>query len=157
LPALSESQYASLSKAEQNIYGVVRTLQGLYDAMPKTIEQALSDHVKLVLDSYPEAIARMKDGLASGTLPASDGWNDVIANYETELAAAQQGRMQIHAVTDPGLVQEDAQFTVSGGEHGWSGYGESVQADIPALQSAYGTRNVLPGASPYVGAYVITW
>lgn len=157
LPALDEAQYASLSKSEQNIYGVVRTLQGLYDAMPKTIEQALSDHVKIVLDSYPESIARMKDGLASGTLPASDGWNDVIANYEAELAAAREGRMQIHAVTDSSTVTATEEFSASGGEFGWSGRGVSVQADIPALQKAYGTKNVLPGDSPYFGTYVITW
>jgi hypothetical protein len=157
LPALDESQWAKLSKSEQNIYGVVRTLQGMYDAQPKTIEQALSDHVKTVLDSYPDAIARMKDGLVSGALPANDGWNEMIARFEADLTAAQQGRMQIHAVTDAGLVRETGQFTVSGGEHGWSGSGESVQANIAALQSAYGTKNVLPGASPYFGAYVITW
>ncbi|WP_063682377.1 hypothetical protein [Bradyrhizobium stylosanthis] len=157
LPALDETQWASLSKSEQSIYGVVRTLQGLYDAMPKSIEQALSDHVKTVLDSYPESIARMKDGLASGTLPASDGWTDIIANSEAELEAARQGRMQIHAASDSGMVTATEEFSASGGEFGWSGRGVTVHADIPALQKAYGTKNVLPGDSPYFGTYVITW
>ena len=157
LPALDEAQWASLSKSEQNIYGVVRTLQGLYDAMPKTIEQALSDHVKTVLDSYPESIARMQDQLSSVSPAEADLIKQNIAGYQAELEAAQQGRMQIHAVTDSSLVTATEEFSVSGGEFGWSGRGVTVHADIPALQSAYDTKNVLAGDSPYFGTYVITW
>jgi len=157
LPALDEAQWASLSKSEQNIYGVVRTLQGLYDAMPKSIEQALSDHVKIVLDSYPDAIARMQDQLSSVSPAEADLIKQNIAGYQGALEAAQQGRMQIHAASDSSLVTATEEFSASGGEFGWSGRGVTVHADIPALQSAYGTKNVLPGDSPYFGTYVITW
>ena len=157
LPALDEAQWASLSKSEQNIYGVVRTLQGLYDAMPKTIEQALSDHVKLVLDSYPDAIARMQDQLSSVNSAEADLIKQNIAGYQEELEAAQQGRMQIHAATNSSMVTATEEFSASGGEFGWSGRGVTVHADIPGLQKAYGTKNVLPGDSPYFGTYVITW
>jgi hypothetical protein len=157
LPPPSEFQAAGLSTAEQNIYHVVEGLQSLYDAQPKTIDGALADHVKLVLDTYPDNIARMKDGLASGTLPASDGWNDVIANAENELAAAQQGRMKITAIDDPSLVHTTNEFSVSSNGIGWNGRGTTTTADIPALQSLTGTKNVLPGGGPYTGSYVISW
>jgi hypothetical protein len=157
LPALDEAQWASLSKSEQNIYGVVRTLQGLYDAMPKTIEQALSDHVKTVIDSYPDAIARMQDQLSSVSPAEAELIKRNIAGYQEELEAAQQGRMQIHAESDSGMVTATEEFSARGGEFGWSGRGVTVHADIPALQKAYGTKNVLPGDSPYFGTYAITW
>ncbi|MCP3372548.1 hypothetical protein [Bradyrhizobium cajani] len=157
LPALDEAQYASLSKSEQNIYGVVRTLQGLYDAMPKTIEQALSDRVKFVIDTYPESIARMQDQLSTVSPAEAELIKKNIVGYQDELKAAQEGRMQIHAVKDSSLVTATEEFSASGGEFGWSGRGVSVHADIPALQNAYGTKNVLPGDSPYFGTYVITW
>ncbi|WP_249143413.1 hypothetical protein [Bradyrhizobium liaoningense] len=156
LPALDEAQYAGLSKSEQSIYGVVRTLQGLYDAMPKTIEQALSDRVKSVLDTYPESIARMQDQLSSVSPAEAELIKQNIVGYQQELEAALQGRMQIHA-TDSSMVTATEEFSASGGEFGWSGRGVTVHADIPALQRAYGTKNVLPGDSPYFGTYVITW
>lgn len=157
LPVLDEAQYDQLSEAEKNIYGTVSVLQGLYDAQPKSLEQALSDHVKSVLEGYPESIARMKSELASGKLPASDGWAGIISDYEATLSAAQSGKMQIHAVTDPSLVTEHDEFSVHNDGVGWSGSGVRTQADIPALQKLYGTPNVLPGSSPYFGSYVITW
>jgi len=157
LPALDETQYATLSRAERNIYGVVRTLQGLYDGMPKTIEQALSDHVKSVLESYPEAIGRMQDQLSSVSPAEAELIKQNIAGYQDELEAAQQGRMQIHATTNSGMVTATEEFSASGGDTGWSGRGVTVHADIPALQKAYGTKNVMPGDSPYFGTYVITW
>lgn len=157
LPPLDEEQWNSLSEAEQNVYETVRSLQGLYDSMPKTLEQALSDHVNSILETHPDEIDRMKGGLASGTLKAEDGWESIVARYETELAAAQQGKMQIHAVNDPALVQTKNEFTVSRGAVGWSARGITVNANFPALYEAYDTKNVRPGSSPYVGDYVITW
>lgn len=155
---LSEAQYNSLSTAERNVYGVVSTLQGLYDAQPKTLDQALSSYVKGIVDGYPEMIAREKEGLASGALPASDGWADVIARHEAEYAAARDGRMQIHAVNDPSLVSADMEFTVTGGDGGWSGNaGGGIQANHEALQKAFGAKNTMASASPYIGTYVITW
>jgi len=132
-------------------------LQGLYDTMPKTIEQALSDHVKSVLDFYPDAIVRMQDQLSSVSPADAELIKQNIAGYQEELEAAQQGRMQIHTASDSSLVTATEEFSASGGEFGWSGRGVSVHADIPALQKAYGTKNVLPGDSPYFGTYVITW
>lgn len=157
LGAIDEDEWSRLSSSEQNVYGIVRTLQGLYEGQPKSIEDALSTHVKQILEGHPESIARMKAGLASGALPAADGWSDVIAGYEAELAAAQQGMMQIHAVDDPKLVSAEDKFSVHNDGVGWSGAGVTVHADIPALQALYGTQNVLPGSSPYAGSYVITW
>ncbi|ABD07920.1 conserved hypothetical protein [Rhodopseudomonas palustris HaA2] len=157
LPLPKDFQTAGLSTAEQNVYHVVQTLQSLYDAQPKTLDDALAGHVATVLDSYPEAIARMKDGLANGTLPESDGWNDVIARYEDELSAAQQGKMKITAIDDPGLVRTTNEFSVSSNGIGWSGRGTSTTANIPALQELLGTGNVLPGGSPYTGSYAISW
>lgn len=157
LPVLDEAQYDQLSDAEKNIYGTVSTLQGLYDGQPKSLEEALSKQVNAVLEGYPESIARMKSELASGKLPASDGWPGIIADYEATLAAAQSGKMQIHAVTDPSLVSGHDEFTVRNDGVGWSGSGVRTEADIPALQKLYGTQNVLPGSSPYIGSYVITW
>ncbi|MDX2202752.1 MAG: hypothetical protein NW223_08375 [Hyphomicrobiaceae bacterium] len=156
LGALDEEQWSRLSSSEQNIYGLVRTLQGLYDGQPKSIEDALTRHVSQVLEGYPESIARMKEGVANGTLKEAS-WPDIIAGYESELAAAQQGRMQVHAVDDPKLVSATNAFTVHNDGVGWSGSGVTVHADIPALQALYGTQNVLPGSSPYAGSYVITW
>ncbi|MCG6207051.1 hypothetical protein LPW26_20595 [Rhodopseudomonas sp. HC1] len=157
LPLPKDFDPSGLSQAEQNVYHVVQGLQSLYDAQPKTLDGALADHVATVLDTYPDAIARMKDGLANGTLPASDGWNDVIANYENELAAAQQGKMKITGIDDPSLVQTTNEFSISSNGIGWSGRGTITKADIPALQALTGTKNVLPGGSPYTGSYVISW
>lgn len=157
LDVLDESQWNGLSEGEKNIYGLVRTLQGLYDAQPKSLEEALSDHVKVVLESHPESIARMQAGLASGTLKAEDGWNDIIAGYQAELSAAQEGRMQIHAIDDPKLVSSTHEFSARFDGIGWSGRGVTTHADMPALQSLYGTQNVMPGSSPYFGNYAITW
>lgn len=157
LAALDEQQWGRLSQSEKMIYGTVRTLQGLYEAQPKSLERALSDHVKLVLDGFPESIARMKDGLATGILKAEDGWPRVIADYEAELDAAQSGRMQIRAVDHSALMQAKYEFSVDHNGFGWSGRGVSVQADIPALQSMFQSQNVLPGASPYIGTYAIIW
>lgn len=157
LPPLDEEQWNSLSEAEQNVYGTVRSLQGLYDSMPKTLEQALSDHVNSILETHPDAIDSMKSGLASNTLKAEDGWEGIIARYETELAAAQQGKIQIHAVNDPALVQTESEFTVSRGAVGWSARGITVNGNFPNLYETFGTKNVRPGSSPYTGDYVITW
>ncbi|WP_322516678.1 hypothetical protein SR870_03585 [Rhodopseudomonas palustris] len=157
LPMPKDIDVSGLSTAEQNVYHVVQTLQSLYDAQPKTLDDALSGHVETVLESYPEAIARMKDGLANGTLPESDGWNDVIARYENELSAAQQGKMKITGIDDPGLVQTTNEFSVSSNGIGWSGRGTKTTADIPALQELLGTKNVLPGGGPYTGSYAISW
>jgi len=157
LPRLEPAQLEQLSDAEKNIYEVVRGLQGLYDYMPKSLSQALSEHVNSIIDTYPDNIARMKDGLASGTLPAEDGWDAIIARDESILAAAQQGKMQIHAVDDPALVQSKWEFTVTRDNFGWSARGTSVTANFPALYAAFDTKNVHPGTSPYIGNYVFTW
>lgn len=156
LDALSESQWDSLSDDERNIYGLVRTLQGLYDAQPKSIEDALSTHISQVLEGYPESIARMTEGVANGTLKEPN-WKDIIAGYEAELAAAREGRMQIHAIDDPKLASATNEFGARFDGIGWSGGGVTTHADIPALQSLYGTKNVLPGSSPYFGTFAITW
>lgn len=157
LPQLEPAQLEQLSDAERNVYEVVSGLQGLYDYMPKSLSQALSDHVASIIDTYPDNIARMKEGLASGTLPAEDGWSAIIARDESILAAAQQGKMQIHAVDDPALVQSKWEFTVTRDNFGWSGKGTSVTANFPALYAAFDTKNVHPGTSPYIGNYVFTW
>lgn len=156
LGALDEEQASRLSSSEANIYSLVRTLQGLYDAQPKSIEEALNSHVAQVLEGYPESIARMKQGVADGTLKEPN-WKDIIAGYEAELAAARDGRMQIHAVDDPKLVSATNEFSARFDGIGWSGRGVTTHADIPALQAKFGTSNVTPGSSPYVGSYVITW
>lgn len=157
LPVLDEAQYDQLTDAEKNIYGTVSTLQGMYDWQPKSLDEALSRHVATVLESYPESITRMKAGLANGTLPAADGWPDVIKQYEAEYAAARDGRMQIMAIDDPALVSADLNYTARNDGVGWSGSGGRVEADIPALQALTGKSNVWPGASPYAGNYVIAW
>lgn len=158
LPRIDDEQWNQLSTEEQNVYGTVSVLQGLYDAMPKTLDQALSDHVNSILEGYPEDIERMKNGLASGALKAEDGWEGIIAQREAELAAAREGKMQIHAVDDPSLVQTTNEFSVSrGASFGWSGRGITVNGNFPNLYEAFGTKNVVPGSSPYTGDYVITW
>ncbi|MBI5131405.1 MAG: hypothetical protein HZA66_18360 [Rhodopseudomonas palustris] len=157
LPPPKDFDPSKLSAAEQNIYHVVEGLQSLYDFQPKTLDDALASHVKTVIDSYPDAIARMKDGLASGSLPESDGWKNVIAGYEAELEAAQQGRMTISGIDDPNLVQTTNVFDVRFDGIGWSGSGTKTTANIPALQQLTGTKNVLPGGGPYTGSYVISW
>ncbi|WP_148219780.1 hypothetical protein [Azospirillum sp. B510] len=157
LPKLTDKQYAQLSEEERNIYGTVSTLQGLYSAMPKTLDQALADRKKVVLESYPDDISRMRSGLASGALKKEDGWEDVIAGREAELTAAMQGKMKIHAVNDPALVQSKGEFTVSRNAYGWSGSGMTVNGNGSALEKTFGTKNFDVGSSPYTGDYVITW
>ncbi|RTL69320.1 MAG: hypothetical protein EKK41_13930 [Hyphomicrobiales bacterium] len=157
LPTLDDATYAVLSEPERKIYGVVGVLQGMYDAQPKTLAEALSSHVDAVLQSYPEAIARMQAGVADGTLKEAEGWKGIIADYQQQLDAARSGKMEIHSVDDKAQVREIDEFTVHDDGVGWSGRGLRVEADIPALQAKYGTSHVLPGASPYIGAYVITW
>lgn len=157
LPQLDEAQLDRLSESEKMIYGTVRTLQDLYEAQPKSLEQALADHVKSVIEGYPESIARMKQGVATGQLKVEDGWDRIIADYETELDAARQGKMQIHAVDDPALMRAKEEFTVDHNSFGWSGRGITINADIPALQSLLQSQHVLPGGSPYTGTYAITW
>ncbi|KAA0683161.1 hypothetical protein [Azospirillum brasilense] len=157
LPALDDDQLNQLSEAERNIYGTVRSLQGLYDGMPKTMDQALADRKKLVLEAYPDEISRMRSGLASGSLKKEDGWEDIIASREAELAAAQQGTMKIHAVNDSNLVQSKSEFTVTHDSNGWSARGITVNGNASALQEAFGTKNMQVGSSPYTGDYVITW
>ncbi|QLH71257.1 hypothetical protein [Rhodopseudomonas palustris] len=157
LPPPKDFDPSNLSTAEQNIYHVVQGLQSLYDIQPKTLDEALANHVKTIVDTYPEMIARMKDGLASGTLPESDGWKDVIAKSEADLEAAQQGRMKITAVDDPKLVQTTNEFTVRFDGIGWSGSGTKTTANIPALQELTGSKNVWAGGGPYTNNYVISW
>ncbi|BAI76534.1 hypothetical protein AZL_e01890 (plasmid) [Azospirillum sp. B510] len=157
LPELSDKQYAQLSEEERNIYGTVSTLQRVYSAMPKTLDQALADHKKVVLESYPDSISRMRSGLASGTLKKEDGWEDAIAKQEAELTAAMQGKMKIHAVNDPTLVRTTGEVTVSGGDQGWSGNGKSININAPALEKMFGTKNFGVSSSDYTGDYVITW
>lgn len=157
LPTLDDSAYAALSEPERKIYGVVSVLQGMYGWQPKSLADALSSHVDAVLESYPDAIARMQAGLSDGTLKEEEGWKVIIADYQQQLDAARSGTMQIHAGSDPGLVREIDEFTVHDDGVGWSGSALRVEADIPALQAKYGTSHVLPGASPYIGTYAITW
>lgn len=157
LPALDDQQLGQLSEEERNIYGTVRSLQGLYDAMPKTLDQALADRKKLVLEAYPDEIGRMRSGLASGSLKKEDGWEDIIASREGELNAARQGTMKIHGVNDPTLVQSKGEFSVARDANGWSARGMTVNGNGPALQQAFGTKNTQVGSSPYTGDYVITW
>lgn len=157
LPLPKDFDPSTLSTAEQNIYHVVEGLQSLYGAQPKTLDDALASHVKNVVDGYPEMIARMKDGLANGTLPESDGWKDVIAKSEAELEAAQQGRIKITGIDDPTLVKTTNEFNVKLDGIGWSGSGTKTTANIPALQQLTGTSNVVAGGGPYTGSYVISW
>lgn len=157
LAKLQDGEWDQLSPEEQNVYGAVSTLQDLYGAMPKTMDQALADYKKVVLESYPDDIARMRSGLASGSLKAEDGWKDIIASREAELAAAQQGTMTIHAVNDPSLIQTTNQFTVSRDSNGWSGNGIKVDGNFEALASKFGAKNISIGSSPYTGDYAITW
>lgn len=157
LPPPKDFDPSGLSTAEQNVYHVVEGLQSLYNFQPKSLDEALANHVKTVVDSYPDMIARMKDGLASGTLPESDGWKDVIAKSEAELEAAQQGKMKITGIDDPSLVQTTNEFDVRFDGIGWSGSGTKTTANIPALQQLTGTKNVLPGGGPYTSSYVISW
>lgn len=157
LPQLDEGQRDRMSAEEQNIYGTVSALQGLYDSMPKSLDQALADHKKTVIEAYPDEISRMRSGLASGSLKAEDGWNDIIASREAELAAAMQGTMRIQGVNDPGLIQTKNEFTVARDANGWSARGMTVNGNIPALQESFGTKNLRAESSPYTGDYVITW
>ncbi|MBK3800639.1 hypothetical protein GAY33_15585 [Azospirillum brasilense] len=157
LPALDDDQLSQLSEAERNIYGTVKSLQGLYGGMPKTMDQALADRKKVVLEAYPDEINRMRSGLASGTLKKEDGWEDIIASREAELTAARQGTMKIHAVNDSNLIQSKGEFTVAHDANGWSARGMTVNGNASALQEAFGTKNMQVGSSPYTGDYVITW
>ncbi|MFC5358794.1 hypothetical protein [Azospirillum himalayense] len=157
LPALDDDQLNQLSEAERNVYGTVRSLQGLYDGMPKTMDQALADRKAVVLEAYPDEINRMRSGLASGSLKKEDGWEDIIASREAELAAARQGTMKIHAVNDSNLVQSRGEFTVARDGNGWSARGITVNGNAAALQEKFGTKNMQVGSSPYTGDYVITW
>ena len=157
LPSLDDDQLNQLSEAERNVYGTVRSLQGLYDSMPKTLDQALADRKTLVLEAYPDEIGRMRSGLASGSLKKEDGWEDIIASREAELAAARQGTMKIHGVNDSNLVQSKGEFTVTHDGNGWSARGITVNGNASALQETFGTKNMQVGSSPYTGDYVITW
>ncbi|MBP2232295.1 hypothetical protein J2847_005620 [Azospirillum agricola] len=157
LPALDEGQRSQPSEEERDVHGAASSLQGLYDGMPKTLDQALADHRKVVLEAYPDEIGRMKSGLASGALKAEDGWNEIISSREAELAAAKQGTMRIQAVNDPNLIQTENEFTVTRDIGGWSARGVTVNANFPALQDSFGTKNLRPGSSPWTGDYVIRW
>ena len=157
MPALDDSQRAQLSERELNVYEIVRGLQGLYDAMPKSLDDALARHVQGILDSYPESIARMKQGVADGSLK-EETWPGIIAGYEERLAAAREGRMRISAETDPRLVEGRSDFTMQRDAIGFSGSGQATTtSDWTALYAKYGTKNVEIGSSPYTPAWVITW
>ena len=156
MPALDDSQRAQLSERELNVYEIVRGLQGLYEAMPKSLDDALARRVQVILDSYPESIARMKQGVADGSL-REESWPDIIAGYEEQLAAAREGRMRIAAETDPRLVQGRSDFTMRRDAIGFSGSGQSTTtSDWTALHAKYGA-NVEIGSSPYTPGWVITW
>ena len=94
--------------------------------MPKSLDQALDEHVKTVLENNGETIARIKSGLADGSLKAEDGGNDIIAGFEDELAAAREGRMRIEAVNDERLMQGHMEFTAYKAGLGWAGAGLGV-------------------------------
>ncbi|CEJ12860.1 hypothetical protein BN1110_03164 [bacterium YEK0313] len=156
MPALDDGQRAQLSERETNVYEIVRGLQGLYEAMPKSLDDALARRVQVILDSYPESIARMKQGVADGSLK-EETWPGIIAGYEEQLAAAREGRMTIAAETDPRLVQGRSDFTMRRDAIGFSGNGQrTTTSDWTALHAKYGA-NVEIGSSPYTPGWVITW
>lgn len=158
LPALNDAQLSRMSKEERNVYGVVRGLQSLFEAQPKSPEQALEDHRNIVLQSYPDEIERQRGRLASQSDPAEKAvTQEIIDRYQGELTAARQGTMKIDKVADTALVKDTGDFTVSDNGNGWNASGSRIEADIPALRQAYGTKNLLPGSSAYFGGYVISW
>lgn len=157
MPTLDDGQRAALSDRERNVYDIVRGLQGLYDAMPKGLDDALARRVSTILESYPESIARMKQGVADGSLK-EETWPTIIAGYEEQLAAAREGRMRISAETDPRLVQGRSDFTMQRDAIGFSGSGQTTTtSDWNAIVDKYGTKNVEIGSSPYTTGWVITW
>ena len=120
------------------------------------LDDALARRVKVVPDSYPESIARMKQGVADGSLE-EETWPGIIAGYEEQLAAAREGRMKIAAETDPWLVQGRSDFTMRRDAIGFSGSGQrTTTSDWTALHAKYGA-NVEIGSSPYTPGWVITW
>lgn len=157
LKPIDGTDYMQLSPAEENVYGILRALQDLYGAMPKSLDQALNEHVANVLKNNPDTIARIKTGLADGSLKAEDGWNDLIAGFEDELAAAQHGRMRIQAVHDENLIKGHMEFNVTKSGLGWAGSGVGVETDDAGLLALTGAKHILPGASPYTDNYVISW
>lgn len=112
-----------------------------------------------MLENNGETIARIKSGLADGSLKAEDGGNDIIAGFEDELAAAREGRMRIQAVNDERLMQGHMDFTAYKAGLGWAGagLGGGVETDDAGLHALTGAKHILPGASPYTDNYVISW
>ncbi len=158
IATLSDSDLALLSPEEKDLYNQIQSWKGYYDAQPQTTTDALDDYVQNVLQTYPESIARMKAGVASGELPETDGWKDVIAQYENELTAAQQGKMKIQSVSQQNLIWETGSYSLSKNAFGgWDMNTPNLQANIPALQKRCGTQNVCAGASSAFGNYVIYW
>jgi len=158
MATLSESDLALLSPEEKDLYKQIQSWKSYYDAQPQTTTDALNDYVQNVVQSYPESIARMKAGVASGELPESDGWNNVIAQYEKELAAAQQGKMKVQSVGQDNLIWETGSYGAKKNAFGgWEIKTPDVQANIPALQKLYGTENVVASSSASFGNYVIYW
>lgn len=158
LAKLEQADIANLTPAEKDLYALIESWQNYYNAQPQTVDEALENYKKIVIESYPESITRMKNELASGKLDPKDGWEDVIASYESELSAATEGRMEIRTVNDPKLVYETGAYkSKQNAFGGWDLDTPNTQADIPALQKLCGTNNVCAGISPNFGAYVISW
>jgi hypothetical protein len=154
---LTDAQAAQLSDREKTLFAIVQGLQGLYDAMPKSLDDALSQHVKQVIDGYPDMINQMKADIAAGRLPGEYGEKQV-SRYEAELAAARGGTMKITAETDTRLVRGISEFTMQRDAIGYSGRGQTTTtSDWNAITKKYGTENIQIGSSPYTTGWVITW
>jgi hypothetical protein len=156
---LTDEQAAQLSDEEKTLYSIVKGLQGMYDAMPKSIDDALARHVKLVTDTYPDMIDRMRSGLADGSYRADlvEIAEQQITRYEGELAAARAGTMKITAETDTSLVGGISEFTMQKDAIGFSGRGQKTTSDWNGLINKYGTENIQVGSSPYTTGWVISW
>jgi hypothetical protein len=154
---LTDAQAAQLSEKEINLFTIVQGVQGLYDAMPKSLDAALSQHVKQVIDGYPGMINQMKADIAGGKLPREYGEKQA-SRYESELAAARGGTMKISAETDTRLVRGISEFTMQRDAIGYSGRGQTTTtSDWNAITKKYGTENIQIGSSPYTSGWVITW
>lgn len=154
---LTDAQRDQLSEKEIDLFTIVQGLQGLYDAMPKSLDEALSQHVKQVIDGYPGMINQMNADFAEGKLPG-EYWEKQVSRYESELAAARGGTMKISAETDTSLVRGTSEFTMQRDAIGYSGRGQkTTTSDWNAITKKYGTENVQIGSSPYTPGWVITW
>uniref|UniRef100_Q07S49 Uncharacterized protein n=1 Tax=Rhodopseudomonas palustris (strain BisA53) TaxID=316055 RepID=Q07S49_RHOP5 len=154
---LTDGQAAQLSDKEKTLFAIVQGVQGLYDAMPKTLDEALSQHVNQVIDGYPNMINQMKSDIVDGKLPG-EYWEKQVTRYESELTAAREGTMKITSETDTRLVGAKSEFTMQRDAIGYSGRGQTTTtSDWNSIINKYGTENIQIGSSPYTTGWVITW